>query len=110
MAEPLDYDVLLNRRYVVGILMLIYDNERAMATDMLRVGKNYNSVISAAADLEEAGLITKHLEEGKRLMKIYELTPMGRMVARLLVATNKIVTGEMDYSDESVEAYLRDSA
>lgn len=102
-----DYDVLLNKRYVVGILMLIHDNKRAMATDLLRVGKNYNSVISAAGDLEEAGLIVKHLEEGKRLMKIFELTPKGEKVARLLIASDKIISGELDFGDDSVIEFLK---
>ena len=77
-----DYQSPLSSRYAVDILSLVYENEKIMATDMLRIAKNYKTVIKTADELVDLGLMTMHLEAGRRLMKIYELTPKGKRRAR----------------------------
>lgn len=86
-----DYQSPLSSRYAVDILSLIYQEEKIMATDMLRIAKNYKTVIKTADELVELGLMTMHLEAGRRLMKIYELTPMGKSIARRMYESREIL-------------------
>ena len=64
-----DYQSPLSSRYAVDILSLVYENEKIMATDMLRIAKNYKTVIKTADELVDLGLMTMHLEAGRRLTR-----------------------------------------
>lgn len=79
-----DYQSPLSKRYAADILSLLYEQKRIMATDLLRIAKNYKTVLATADALTELGLMTKHLESGTRLMKVFELTPQGEAVAEHL--------------------------
>ncbi len=79
-----DYQSPLSKRYAADILSLLYEQKRIMATDLLRIAKNYKTVLATADALAELGLMTKHLESGTRLMKVFELTPKGEAVAEHL--------------------------
>ncbi len=79
-----DYQSPLSKRYAADILSLLYEQKRIMATDLLRIAKNYKTVLATADSLTEIGLMTKHLESGTRLMKVFELTPKGEAVAEHL--------------------------
>ncbi len=85
-----DYQSPLSSRYAVDIITLIYENGRIMATDMLRIAKNYKTVIKTADMLVEDGILEMHLESGKRLMKIYELTPKGTAIGKRLFECREI--------------------
>lgn len=78
--EPMetDYQSPLSKRYAADILSLLYEQKRIMATDLLRIAKNYKTVLATADALTELGLMTKHLESGTRLMKVFELTLRAR--------------------------------
>lgn len=97
-----DYQSPLSNRYAVDILSMIYENEKIMATDMLRIAKNYKTVIKTAECLVDEGLLEMHLEAGKRLMKIYQLTPKGKAIGKRLYESREILYGRMDFEDTSV--------
>lgn len=94
-----DYQSPLSSRYAVDILALVYENEKIMATDMLRIAKNYKTVIKTADQLVDLGLMTMHLEAGRRLMKIYELTPKGKAVGKRMFECREIFYGRLDFED-----------
>ncbi len=96
-----DYQSPLSNRYAVDILSLVYESEKIMATDMLRIAKNYKTVIKTADQLVDLGLMTMHLEAGRRLMKIYELTPKGKAIAKRMVECREIFYGRLDFEDGS---------
>ncbi len=98
-----DYQSPLSGRYAVDIISLIYENDRIMATDMLRIAKNYKTVIKTADQLVELGLLEMHLEAGRRLMKIYELTPKGRAIGKRMFECREIFYGRADFEDGSVQ-------
>lgn len=97
-----DYQSPLSNRYAVDIISMVYENEKIMATDMLRVAKNYKTVIKTADILVESGLMEMHLEAGKRLMKIYTLTPKGKAIGKRLFESREILYGRMDFEDASI--------
>ena len=97
-----DYQSPLSSRYAVDILSMIYENEKIMATDMLRIAKNYKTVIKTADLLVEEGLLEMHLEAGKRLMKIYQLTPKGKAIGKRVYESREILYGRMDFEDTAV--------
>ena len=97
-----DYQSPLSSRYAVDILSMIYENEKIMATDMLRIAKNYKTVIKTADLLVEEGLLEMHLEAGKRLMKIYQLTPKGKAIGKRVYESREILYGRMDFEDAAV--------
>ena len=97
-----DYQSPLSSRYAVDIISLIYENDKIMATDMLRIAKNYKTVIKTADQLVELGLLEMHLEAGRRLMKIYELTPKGRAIGKRMFESREIFYGRMDFEDGEV--------
>ena len=97
-----DYQSPLSSRYAVDILSMIYENEKIMATDMLRIAKNYKTVIKTADLLVEEGLPEMHLEAGKRLMKIYQLTPKGKAIGKRVYESREILYGRMDFEDTAV--------
>lgn len=90
-----DYQSPLSSRYAVDIITLIYENDKIMATDMLRIAKNYKTVIKTADMLVEDGILEMHLESGKRLMKIYELTPKGVAIGKRLYECREIFYDRM---------------
>ncbi len=92
-----DYQSPLSSRYAVDILSLVYENEKIMATDMLRIAKNYKTVIKTADELVDLGLMTMHLEAGRRLMKIYELTPKGKAIGKRMFESREVFYGRMDF-------------
>lgn len=92
-----DYQSPLSSRYAVDILSLVYENEKIMATDMLRIAKNYKTVIKTADELVDLGLMTMHLEAGRRLMKIYELTPKGKAIGKRMAECREIFYGRQDF-------------
>lgn len=94
-----DYQSPLSSRYAVDILALVYENEKIMATDMLRIAKNYKTVIKTADQLVDLGLMTMHLEAGRRLMKIYELTPKGKAVGKRMFECREIFYGRLDFEE-----------
>ena len=93
-----DYQSPLSSRYAVDILALVYENEKIMATDMLRIAKNYKTVIKTADQLVDMGLMTMHLEAGRRLMKIYELTPKGKAIGKRMSECREIYYGNLELS------------
>lgn len=97
-----DYQSPLSSRYAVDILALVYENEKIMATDMLRIAKNYKTVIKTADQLVDLGLMSMHLEAGRRLMKIYELTPKGKAVGKRMFECREIFYGRMDFEEGKV--------
>ncbi len=97
-----DYQSPLSGRYAVDIISLIYENDKIMATDMLRIAKNYKTVIKTADSLVELGILEMHLEAGRRLMKIYELTPKGKAIGKHMYECREIFYGRMDFEDNSV--------
>ncbi len=97
-----DYQSPLSSRYATDIMSLIYENDRIMATDMLRIAKNYKTVIKTADELVALGLLEMHLEAGKRLMKIYELTPKGKSIGKRAFESREIFYGRMDFEDGEV--------
>lgn len=97
-----DYQSPLSNRYAVDIISMVYENEKIMATDMLRIAKNYKTVIKTADILVETGLMEMHLEAGKRLMKIYELTPKGKAIGKRLFESREIFYGRMDFEDSTI--------
>lgn len=104
MTNPLammtDYQSPLSSRYAVDILSLVYENEKIMATDMLRIAKNYKTVIKTADELVDLGLMTMHLEAGRRLMKIYELTPKGKAIGKRMAECREIFYGRQDFESQ----------
>ncbi|QHK16708.1 MAG: hypothetical protein A3205_08900 [Methanomassiliicoccales archaeon Mx-03] len=94
-----DYQSPLSSRYAVDILALVYENEKIMATDMLRIAKNYKTVIKTADQLVDMGLMTMHLEAGRRLMKIYELTPKGKAIGKRMSECREIYYGNLDFEE-----------
>lgn len=94
-----DYQSPLSSRYAVDILAMVYEEEKIMATDMLRIAKNYKTVIKTADELVELGLMTMHLEAGRRLMKIYELTPKGKAIGKRMAECRDIFYGRLDFED-----------
>ena len=104
MTNPLammtDYQSPLSSRYAVDILSLVYENEKIMATDMLRIAKNYKTVIKTADELVNLGLMTMHLEAGRRLMKIYELTPKGKAIGKRMAECREIFYGRQDFESQ----------
>lgn len=94
-----DYQSPLSSRYAVDILALVYENEKIMATDMLRIAKNYKTVIKTADQLVDMGLMTMHLEAGRRLMKIYELTPKGKAIGKHMSECREIYYGNLDFEE-----------
>lgn len=97
-----DYQSPLSSRYAVDILSMVYENEKIMATDMLRIAKNYKTVIKTADQLVDLGLMTMHLEAGRRLMKIYELTPKGKAIGKRMVECREIFYGRLDFEENTV--------
>ena len=97
-----DYQSPLSSRYAVDILALVYESEKIMATDMLRIAKNYKTVIKTADQLVDMGLMTMHLEAGRRLMKIYELTPKGKAIGKRMAECRDIYYGKLDFEDGAV--------
>ncbi len=97
-----DYQSPLSSRYAADIISLIYENEKIMATDMLRIAKNYKTVIKTADELVDLGLMEMHLEAGKRLMKIYPLTPKGKAIGRRMYESREIFYGRMDFEEPVV--------
>ena len=95
-----DYQSPLSSRYAVDILSLVYENEKIMATDMLRIAKNYKTVIKTADELVDLGLMTMHLEAGRRLMKIYELTPKGKAIGKRMAECREIFYGRQDFESQ----------
>lgn len=98
-----DYQSPLSSRYAVDIISLIYESDKIMATDMLRIAKNYKTVIKTADLLVELGLLEMHLEAGRRLMKIYELTPKGKAIGKRMFECREIFYGRMDFEDGEVQ-------
>ena len=97
-----DYQSPLSSRYAVDILSMVYENEKIMATDMLRIAKNYKTVIKTADQLVDLGLMTMHLEAGRRLMKIYELTPKGKAIGKRMVECRAIFYGRLHFEEDTV--------
>ncbi len=91
-----DYQSPLSNRYAVDIISLIYENDKIMATDMLRIAKNYKTVIKTADLLVDMGVMEMNLEAGKRLMKIYRLTPKGKAIGKRLYESREIFYGRLD--------------
>lgn len=98
-----DYQSPLSSRYAVDIISMIYENEKIMATDMLRIAKNYKTVIKTADELVELGIMEMHLEAGRRLMKIYQLTPKGKAIGRRMFESREIFYGRMDFDEPIAE-------
>ena len=96
-----DYQTLLSMRYAADILSLVYENERIMATDLLRIAKNYATVTKTANCLIDAGLMSFHLESGKRLMKIYTLTPKGEAIGKRMYEAREIVLDNMPFKEQA---------
>ncbi len=86
-----DYQSPLSNRYAVDVLSMIYEHEQIMATDMLRIAKNYKTVIKTADELVDLGLLEMHLEAGRRLMKIYQLTPKGKAIGKRMFECREIL-------------------
>lgn len=97
-----DYQSPLSSRYAVDIISLIYENEKIMATDMLRIAKNYKTVIKTADELVELGLLEMHLEAGRRLMKIYTLTTKGKSIGKRMFECREIFYGRLDFEEDVV--------
>lgn len=88
-----DYQSPLSMRYATDILSLIYEEGKIMATDLLRIAKNYKTVVKTAEKLEDLGLLTEHLESHTRQMRVYELTSRGESVAEHLVMARDALYG-----------------
>lgn len=86
-----DYQTALSKRYAFDIICLVYENEKIMATEMLRVAKNYRTVIKTADVLVDNGILEMGLESGKRLMKIYTLTPKGKSIGKHMYECREIM-------------------
>jgi len=97
-----DYQSPLSSRYAVDIISLIYENEKIMATDMLRIAKNYKTVIKTADELVELGLLEMHLEAGRRLMKIYTLTAKGKSIGKRMFECREIFYGRLDFEEDVI--------
>ena len=95
-----DYQSPLSKRYAADILALIYENESIMATDMLRIAKNYKTVIKTADELVGLGLLDMRMEVGRRMMKVYRLTPKGKALGKRMFECREIFYGRMDFGDE----------
>lgn len=88
-----DYQSPLSMRYATDILSLVYEKGKIMATDLLRIAKNYKTVVKTAEKLEDLGLLTEHLESHTRQMRVYELTTRGKSVAAHLVMARDALYG-----------------
>lgn len=53
-----DYQSPLSMRYATDILSLVYEEGKIIATDLLRIAKNYKTVVKTAEKLEDLGLLT----------------------------------------------------
>lgn len=95
-----DYQSPLSKRYAADILALIYENESIMATDMLRIAKNYKTVIKTADELVGLGLLDMRMEVSRRMMKVYRLTPKGKALGKRMFECREIFYGRMDFGDE----------
>lgn len=91
-----DYQTPLSSRYAVDILAMVYENETIMATDMLRIAKNYKTVVKTAELLIDIGLLEMELVSGRRLMKVYRLTPKGKAIGRRMFECHEILQGRME--------------
>lgn len=96
-----DYQTPLSNRYAADILAMVYENETIMATDMLRIAKNYKTVIKTAEMLIDIGLLDMELVSGRRLMKVYRLTPKGKAIGRRMLECREILQGRMDADQDS---------
>ena len=63
------------------------------------IAKNYKTVIKTADQLVDMGLMTMHLEAGRRLMKIYELTPKGKAIGKRMSECREIYYGNLDFEE-----------
>ena len=88
-----DYQSPLSMRYATDILSLVYEEGKIMATDLLRIAKNYKTVVKTAEKLEDLGLLTEHLESHTRQMRTYKLTTRGESVAEHLVMARDALYG-----------------
>ena len=88
-----DYQSPLSMRYAADILAMVYENGKIMATDLLRIAKNYKTVSKTADALVDIGLMEMRLESGARLMKIYTLTPKGEGIGKRMLECRAILAG-----------------
>lgn len=75
---------ILRKPYAACLLLFIYENKEVIASQMKRVCKNYNTVISLAKHMKDKGLVEIVARRSPRVTHIYYLTPKGREVAQKL--------------------------
>jgi len=75
---------ILRQPYAACLLLFIYENKEVIASQMKRVCKNYNTIISLAKHMKEKGLVEIVARRSPRVTHIYYLTPKGMEVAQKL--------------------------
>ncbi len=103
----IDYQSPLSNRYAADVLSLVYENGKIMATEMLRIARNYKTVTSTAEALVACGLMEVHVESGRRLMKIYTLTEKGLAVGKRMHECREILYGRAEPDVEPGEKASR---
>ena len=82
---------ILNELNAVGLLLFLYENKQALATDLLNVSGNYTKLKSMAETMREKGLVEIEIDYEPRITYHYRLTPKGMIVAKLLSEADSII-------------------
>lgn len=81
----------LNELNAVGLLLFLYENEQALATDLLNVSGNYTKLKSMAENMKEKGLVNIEIDYEPRITYHYSLTQKGIAIAKLLSEADSII-------------------
>ncbi|HNX47967.1 MAG TPA: winged helix-turn-helix transcriptional regulator [Methanomassiliicoccales archaeon] len=93
MSNEKGYDSILGEAYAVNILVFLYDQGSAVATEMRAVASNYNTIVKVAKKLEEHGLLNISIVTSPRVTHTYRLTEKGKHVAQKLKEIEEIIGG-----------------
>lgn len=83
------YIKILGRKGFCEILFFLKENDRVILSDLLKMA-GHGTIMDRREELLELGLISdKKIKEGRRNYIVYELTPKGEKILKML---RKIVT------------------
>ena len=82
--------------YTASLLLMIYDEEEIIASQMKRICKNYTTMASLAKRLEEEGLVEVVMRTSPRITHIYFLSDEGNRVAEKLREVEELINGDPD--------------
>jgi DNA-binding PadR family transcriptional regulator len=88
-----EYSTVLAEKNVVSMLLYLLDG-KAKESQLEVIVKNYDSYVSVAQKLVDAGLARCFIGKERRTTKWYELTDKGQKVANYIKAANDVLHGE----------------